>query len=137
MYNYKENDGKHLENTLNLYQTEEPDSIVGADVRSVKNELSECARDFKVASQAKDPNAMPAEDVSILDRFLEEGKAQSNFTISRNLKTKKYTFSSLPFSSLSPEIQDKFARELIKFLPYILYNDDFTDRPVTSVEIPP
>ncbi len=136
--NDKENDGKHLENTLNLYQTEEPDPVISADIKIDGAEFISCIQDFKTLIQTKNPNSLSAEDLAIIDQLL----AGTNYkpillTVARNLKTKKYLLNRTPLSSLLPETQDKAAREIIQSLPYILYNDDFTDRPVTSIGIPP
>ena len=54
--------------------------------------------------------------------------------IIRNLLTKKYNINIL--SDLSDEFQDSLAKELIRAeLPYILYNDDFNDRPENNIDI--
>lgn len=55
-------------------------------------------------------------------------------TIVRNLRTKAYSLAG--FDSLPENEQDSFARRIVRKLPYILYNDDFQDRPPSRVEIP-
>lgn len=54
--------------------------------------------------------------------------------MSRNLKDKTYEFKNM-FQNLPAEEQNKLGDEIIKYLSYILYNDDFNDRPADSITI--
>jgi AAA15 family ATPase/GTPase len=54
--NDAENDGKHLENTLNLYQTQEPDPLVSADIRAANKELATVVRGVIETSKAPSPS---------------------------------------------------------------------------------
>jgi hypothetical protein len=60
-----------------------------------------------------------------------------NISIVRNLKTKQYSAAGASIEAMTAPTQDLTSRELVRYLPYVLYNDDFTDRPVTSIDIPP
>ena len=62
---------------------------------------------------------------------LKDGK----FKITRNLNTKFYSIDYL--KNEDSEIQNVVSKYIIeRELPYILYNDDFTDRPESTIEIP-
>lgn len=135
--NDSEYGGKHLENTLNLYQTEDKEPLVTAELQTKKEEIFECLNAFKTAQASVQPNPLEQEDITKMDSILSDTAAQlSGLTIKRNLQTKLYSIPNLVFSELSPTIQDKLSRFLIRYLPYILYNDDFTDRPETSIDVP-
>ena len=52
--------------------------------------------------------------------------------ISRNLDTKEYTTSGISDSKDSSII----GKEIVSRLPYIIYNDDFIERPKNMIDIP-
>lgn len=57
--------------------------------------------------------------------------------IQRNLNTKKYTLKHTDFEKeLTAPINEALAKEIVLRMPYILYNDDFMDRPPNYVEVP-
>jgi predicted ATP-dependent endonuclease of OLD family len=60
-------------------------------------------------------------------------EAKGVITISRNLDSRSYSIAGIQ----SPEggLVDGFCREIISYMPYILYNDDFQDRPPSTITI--
>lgn len=57
--------------------------------------------------------------------------------IERNLNSKKYTLKNWQVDDIfNIDFHDNFCQYIIRRMPYILYNDDFMDRPPTSIKIP-
>ena len=93
--------------------------------------------DFRTTLLPQQPTPSDPAAVEKLNTLLPDSLADlSSFTIQRNLTTKLYSFLDPGLRDLEPNVQDAFAKYLIRLLPYILYNDDFTDRPETSTDIP-
>lgn len=112
--NDNENGGRHLQEIRNLYDAKnENDAIISATI-SVKK------KDFLNAL-----NEELRQKYDDLDNFDE-------IVISRNLTTKDYTVSIIDDKDDSKLI----AREIVSRLPYIIYNDDFIERPKNEIDIP-
>ena len=120
--------GEHLERLENLYSSaigERP--FVAAFVKSNKEELINLIDEVKNNPSKIDISDEIYNTICTIQEFDE-------IVITRNLLTKKYTINLL--NSLTEELQDSIARELIRAeLPYILYNDDFNDRPESNIDI--
>ncbi|MGA2762981.1 MAG: hypothetical protein ABSG17_06420 [Spirochaetia bacterium] len=135
--NDNEYGGKHLQNTLNLYQTEDKEPLIVAELRVGKDEMLKNLSEFK--SSIIGPQTTPPDSVVVekLNTLLPDSFADfSSLTIQTNLAKKSYSFTDTGLKDLPADIQDSFCKFLISLLPYILYNDDFTDRPETSTDIP-
>ena len=61
-------------------------------------------------------------------------KAPITIAMQRNLLTKMYSFANY-FDKLPSKLQNELGDALIGYLPYILYNDDFNDRPPNFIAI--
>ena len=120
-------EGKHLQVLENLYNTKlNENHTITAVISTTNKELSESL--FQAAEKLNNPS-FTADNVTSLDLDIEE------FEISRNLNNKKYSVSIL--NDYQEDIQDFIAKYLIRNkLPYILYNDDFNDRPPSIINIP-
>jgi predicted ATPase len=163
--NDKENEGKHLKDTKNLYQTtEKGESIVTAtidikyselklilegaieshnepiqdSINKIKGELQEEGADDEVDENVKETR----EKINNLKKqlvptsfILDKSKYDNQIVLSRNLNTKQYSFENIEWI---PEnlLHHALAEEIIILMPYILYNDDFMDRPLNSIKIP-
>lgn len=143
--NDKDNNGRHLANVENLYQTEEMPVIVAAEVELHEDEFIEPIFEkyiniLKTEFLAKYPQAT----FDIESIKLEEGDYSNTgfirayfdlkkivlekrpLEIERDLRTKKYRIPSL--DDLDSAIEEELATSIVRGLPYILYFDDFRDR---------
>lgn len=133
------NDGdynkKHITNTLNLYKPtnkEPPVITAGIEMSYIEfenrikvynsNEVGKQVEKHREGFiyKAKKINDLPPKELF-----------KSDIKICRNLETKKYFFLDSELKLFNP-----IAKELIYNLPYILYNDDFMERPPNEIEIP-
>jgi hypothetical protein len=74
--------------------------------------------------------------LNILDEELskkyENIESFQDITISRNLTTKEYSVSIID----DPEDSKIIGKTIVSKLPYIIYNDDFIERPKNIIDIP-
>lgn len=160
--NDDEYESRHIENTENLYDTKGSNPSITAQITGDKKEfskiLSEFQRDHKkeLLKEAADNDAISLEedysyevlDEDLNEEFEEKLDGLSSFakafkelihhddfhlSVKRNLTYRSYTIVGLEkdHSTLS----DKFCEFLLSYLPYILYNDDFQDRPPSRINI--
>ncbi len=133
--NDDEYDGKHLKNCKNLYKTDDAHPpVIRAVIRHDHNELRVVYRRVAKAYNAH---------IKIKQKFvptefpIDESDLPEAITIERNLSTRKYGFCDPELmAAIAEPIQSAFAAQIVKWLPYILYNDDFNDRPPNVIEIP-
>lgn len=138
-YNDNLYNGNHLNNSLNLYHTSEQSPLITARVEVSYKELKDLI------------NSYNEEELSLIERKTsEEAEGDETFVhveiplrsteypgyvdITRNLKTRNYTIAR--FEHEPESVQKELSESIIMQLPYILYNDDFNDRPPNYVEIP-
>lgn len=134
--NDDEADGKHLKDTKNLYETgSSTEAKVTAIIESPLAELIAHVAPIIATYKTSHGNSS-FEELSEYEGLTASPNTQQTitFALSRELSNKKYTFTTL-FSELPLDTQDKLGREIIAHLPYILYNDDFNDRPPNSISI--
>ena len=127
-FNDNEYKGQHLLNTLNLYKTSEEDPIVKAKIEIDYNILTA----YWDAIKAKQDPATQAQFNTIT---IDKISFNNELTILRNLITKMYSIDKFD-DNFPPPVQDQLARKIISSMPYILYNDDFQDRPPDLLDIP-
>ena len=113
--NDKEYEGRHLKELRNFYnpQNKEP-AIIEAEISVKKSDFLNCISDENLRMK-----------YSEIPSF-------SEITISRNLDTKEYSVSVIDDSEDGKVI----GKEIVSRLPYIIYNDDFIERPKNEIEIP-
>lgn len=112
--NDKENDGKHLLDIRNLYS---PGNNMACEIEAY---ISIKKNDFlNILSESLRQKYMDIDDFKELK-------------ITRNLDTKMYKIDFIENSAESNEI----SKEIISRLPYIIYNDDFIERPKNIINIP-
>lgn len=143
--NDSENKGEHLQNLENLYSTTaKDDAIIEAEISVTKQDVSRAISDViaeKTSEQAAKPGtAVPASpqssldnDIQVLQELADSLPKLDSIIISRNLATKLYYSSA--FSCISANDNHLVCKKLVWRLPYILYNDDFNDRPVSEIVI--
>lgn len=134
--NDKDYDGRHLENTINLYHTTDTDPLITAEIEVPLNELLDYWETINkpaapTASQPRPPQPVvspPPEFPVVAKTYL------GSVHVTRNLKSKQYSVAE--FSAIDPQLQHRLAKQIVQHSPYILYNDDFQDRPPSTVSIP-
>jgi energy-coupling factor transporter ATP-binding protein EcfA2 len=138
--NDKDYGGRHLENTINLYHTTDKDPLISAEIEIAYSRLTPLwdmvVNRPDTAEKKSSATAISAAAPSTeTDKFpLLQKDYTGSVSVTRNLNTKEYSIAQ--FSNVSPELQHNLATVLIRYMPYILYNDDFQDRPPSKVEIP-
>ncbi|MFH1326379.1 MAG: hypothetical protein ABIH48_02835 [Candidatus Falkowbacteria bacterium] len=125
--------GRHMTDKLNLYNTNDDlPPIITAEIEIKYTDIILKIEKYN-AVISKDNEAITNEEEK--GQLLEFPIKKENYSgvckISRDLNSKEYTFSEDDFLILNP-----IAKEIVNKLPYILYNDDFMDRPPNTVEIP-
>ena len=113
--NDKEYEGRHLKELRNFYnpQNKEP-ATIEAEISIKKSDFLNCISDENLRNKYVDiPNF-------------------SEIIISRNLDTKEYNI------PIIENIEDSkiIGKEIVSRLPYIIYNDDFIERPKNEIQIP-
>lgn len=121
-YNDDEYKGAHLKTTENLYRTEDKDPVITAFIEIRYSDFDEIINEYNKA-QSK----------TIVNKITKTS-LYTRICISRNLTTKKYSIEG--FEDQDAEDINNIAKNIIRHLPYILYNDDFNDRPPEYVKIP-
>ena len=113
--NDKEYEGRHLQELRNFYNPQCKDSaIISAEISIKKNDFLNCISNEDLRNKYLD-----------IDKFNE-------IIISRNLETKDYSV-----SVIDDENDGKIiGKEIVSRLPYIIYNDDFIERPKNEISIP-
>jgi len=133
--NDEEYQNKHLDNTLNLYRTSDADlQTVTATIEFKPKEIHKLIERNNIKEQTKAEGAAKEGkayspiliDVNITNNFL-----TNKMRIQRNIRTRKYSFLDDEFNGLQ-----NIIKTIIDYSPYILYNDDFMDRPPNSIDIP-
>jgi len=126
---------KHLENLLNLYKTSDTDlQAVTATIEFKLKELIEIAEENNIREQIKTEEAKKAGkpySPIIIDIDAVNKLSNNKMRIQRNLSSLKYSFLDQEFNLLQSVIKN-----IIDYSPFILYNDDFMDRPPNSIDIP-
>lgn len=126
--NDKAYDGNHLERLENLYSSETGEQPkICAFIRTSKKEF------LSIIDKIKEDGTK----VNILEDTYQQIQALENFDeikITRDLISKKYSIDVLDF--INPDAQNIICKEILRSeLPYILYNDDFNDRPASNISI--
>ncbi|MBC8183332.1 AAA family ATPase [candidate division KSB1 bacterium] len=126
--------GKHLKDTLNLYKTDdEKNPTIIADVEIKYRELEQIVHEYNIRIEAKkEGSGQRTDELKEELLFATKRKDYKNAVrIQRDLLTKQYKFADKEFDYLNP-----IAKNIVRKLPYVLYNDDFVERPPNSVKIP-
>lgn len=148
--NDNEYQSKHLKDTKNLYQTKEKDPpLVNAKIEIKSSELMEfiniqidkynstLEESLEELDENEEDYSIKAEEITS-KRIKKVKIDKSNFigyiTISRDLTSKSYWIENL--NEIPERLNGEIAESIVRKMPYILYNDDFMDRPPNSIEVP-
>lgn len=129
-----EYDGKHITNTLNLYKTsDENPPLITADISMTKKELEGMILSHNAAEDGKEEAIESGTEYesNLIDLSLCEYVKNSPVRIQRNLQTLSYSIINEELEAIS-----FMAKSVVRRTPYILYNDDFMDRPPNEIDIP-
>lgn len=125
----------HLENILNLYKTSDTDlQTITATIEFKPKELIEIIEENNIKEQTKAEETKKLGKVHepiLIEPEIVKQLSTNRMQIQRNLKTLEYSFIDEKFYFLQ-----RLIKKIINCLPYILYNDDFMDRPPNSIDIP-
>lgn len=120
--------GAHLERLENLYSSKSGEQPrISAFIKTDKKEFINVIDDIRNDSSK----------INITDEtynIIQEIENFEEIIITRDLISKKYSMNIL--ESLKADSQHIICKEIIRSeLPYILYNDDFNDRPASNISI--
>lgn len=122
-------DGRHLQDTANLYTTESAPAIIGAEMIISKREFLEALDDVG------DDDEIDGAVKSSIPLYRKKSKTLAkHLLICRDVRADHYTIGFKPLNK--PTLNDALARKLILHAPYILYFDDFRDSIDDRIEIP-
>src|SRR6266404_6140477 len=125
-HNDRLNHGRHLKDTSNLYRTSSRSAIIEAVVEMTRSEFNEAIEDCENQDSAMKPHFSALRRRRTLPTIV---------TIRRDLNILRYSFDSDRFGT--PDAQHALANEVISYLPYILFFDDFRDKVEEKIEITP
>lgn len=120
--------GTHLERLENLYSSETGEQPrVLAVIKTNKKEFLSFIDKIKDDTTKIKVSEETYQKIQELESF-------EKIKISRDLISKSYSIDILDF--VNPDAQSTICKEILRSqLPYILYNDDFNDRPASNISI--
>jgi predicted ATP-dependent endonuclease of OLD family len=141
--NDNEYGGSHINSVRNLYETVNHDSIVSAKI-SLKSK--EIVRIFQSIAESEkneeieykeDEEAFNLDDLDASLKTLLSPEKELVIEIERNISKKTYATEWNLLNCLNNNtVKNLFCDLILRELPYILYNDDFMDRPPAELPIP-
>jgi predicted ATP-dependent endonuclease of OLD family len=135
--NDDEYDGNHITSIRNLYETVNHDSVVSAKISLENDEILEILKIIITELSEEDREAFLPDDIDVLSKELMPKEKEIIIEIVRNLSKKTYSTEYNSYNWLNSVIVNElFCEAVVGKLPYILYNDDFTDRPPAELVIP-
>lgn len=131
-------DGEHLK-CANLYKTEDEKCEITAQIFATKTTLDEFIEDVKNNENFD----LDEDQQQVLEKFLKRNENTNgfHFEMTRCLKEISdevecdYYFKKMNIEKISLEIQNNIGELMIDYLPYIIYSDDFNDRPKGVINI--
>ena len=128
--NDEEYEGRHLKDTNNLYLINDTEALITAHIKVSYNKLLSAFKTFvEVRNEGKEESEQVDSDFPLI-----KSEYEGVLKIQRNLSTREYQVVNFDYY---PDSDNKlFAKRLVSKLPYILYNDDFIDRPPSVIRIP-
>jgi predicted ATP-dependent endonuclease of OLD family len=141
--NDSEYEGKHISSIRNLYETSEHDSIVSAKIKLKNRDLIDALIEVDEKMKEKGFKIVLSEDEVLPDisdyvKRITGLDKETAIEIYRNISKKQYSSEWNAEGVLNNStIMNLFCETIVSKLPYILYNDDFADRPPSELIIPP
>jgi AAA15 family ATPase/GTPase len=142
------NGGRHLKDTQNLYGTSPGVPKVSADISLKVNDVLLSLENARKKATGETPATLgqvptegatrdPGVQLDIVP-ILEEYKVRrdqfpTELTLTRDLATRRYAFKAVGFEN--EEANHRLGFELVRFLPYILFFDDFRDSVDETIKI--
>lgn len=124
-FNDRLNEGGHIKNIQNLYIDHDKAAMITAEIEATNEEIRDLLNNLKKRSEFS------------LYKTKIDGYLKVDFggtiLITRNHYTHSYSIQKEEFKD--KKFNNLFAKELIKYLPYILYFDDFRDSIRDEIEI--
>lgn len=123
--NDKLNRGRHLEDVSNLYELGEKDSLISAEIELTWWEFHRSLTETKC-------KAIPTQ----YDDYINKIRCKNfpnRLIINRNLRTKRYYIDSPLFEH--KQLNGLLAKNILRYMPYILYFDDFRDSVEEEIEV--
>lgn len=117
-------EGRHLRDTSNLYQTTSPAAIIQADIYAIRKDLLEALSDMEQTTPTRRTQ---------IEALKKKTKLPDKLIVTRNLETLNYDVSPRLFPT--GELNHELAKEIVARCPYILYFDDFRDKVDDRIEI--
>jgi ABC-type cobalamin/Fe3+-siderophores transport system ATPase subunit len=125
-FNDDSNDGgRHLKDVSNLYQSSSPAATVEAEIETSPTELK------KIFAECQSEDSANKETY---EELIRRKKLPSKLNVRRTITTRKYAIVTEYFGN--PTISDRICQTMMRYLPYILYFDDFRDKIAEKIEIP-
>uniref|UniRef100_UPI003AF8BEC0 AAA family ATPase n=1 Tax=Akkermansia sp. TaxID=1872421 RepID=UPI003AF8BEC0 len=128
----------HLEKTINLYETQKSEeSTISALIECPIVKFKEIVEDNIALKDNYNESVYTPEEISIAQEVAKNFHGQVNIT--RHLKKSGNYYSSdlFPYNENILDIERDICENIVALCPYILYNDDFNDRPVSEVNLIP
>lgn len=154
--NDEEYSGRHISEVQNLYQTRSATPFIAAGIRNSQKNWRVIASKYIADEKNEVSEKLSKAEEDGLDENAEEGpgyfrgrlemlrKWSASFEallasgnevleIERNLISLQYRI--IGFSEVDEDFSNDFCHHLLSLMPYILYNDDFQDRPPSELII--
>ena len=154
--NDSEYEGRHIKEINNLYATQDASAIISAGIKGTKKKWAWVTERWSiaykkeinttlkkigetVATQETKARAITLQNqLESIEQWLinfsdHYEKRAGELEIARNLNSRQYSING--FNSSSTVVTDAFCKKALTHMPYILYNDDFQDRPPSSISI--
>jgi predicted ATP-dependent endonuclease of OLD family len=140
--NDAEYEGRHINSIRNLYDTVDHDSVITAKIALKRKDIIDEVKTIKEEIASGDIKLLATDEafsceLDTLIKELSPIEKEIQIEISRNIAKKTYSTNWNHNGVLnSSTINHKFCEHIVASMPYILYNDDFADRPPSEIPIP-
>ena len=140
--NDDEYDGRHINSIRNLYDTVNHDSVITAKIELKNKDIIEVVKSLQAEIESGDIELLDTDEpftceIETFAKELSQIEKVIQVEISRNISNKTYTTTWNHQGILnSATITNVFCEYILVGMPYILYNDDFADRPPSEIPIP-
>lgn len=118
MFNDEQHDGRHLEDTGNLYQTPAPEAKISAELEVSRDEYREALIELA--------HEFPEESSAFRTLSRKTATLPTTLIVDRSIKNRSYDLRTPLLKKKSLNVL--LATRLVKSSPYILYFDDFRDK---------
>lgn len=136
--NDKIGNGSHLEKTMNLYETQKSEeSTISALIECPIVKFKEVVENIIALKDNYNESIFTPEEISVAQEVVKDFHGQINITRHLKKSGNYYSCNLFPYKEEIFEIEKEICEEIVGLCPYILYNDDFNDRPVSEINLTP